>query len=57
MTFNTSLKEEISKKSFNLVDGNAEVAAYLIALGKITKKEITITSENFSVIRKIYKEL
>lgn len=57
MTFNTSLKEEISKKGFNLVDGNAEVAAYLIALGKITKKEITITSENFSVIRKIYKEL
>ena len=57
MTFATSLKEEISKKDFNLIDGNAEVSAYLIALGKISKNSISITNENASVTRKIYKEL
>jgi hypothetical protein len=57
MTFATSLKEEMSKKSFNLVDGNAEIAAYLIALAKYSKNQLTITSENASVTRKVYKEL
>ena len=57
MTFTTMLKDEISKKDFNLVDGNAEVIAYLIAIAKFDKNEINITSENASVIRKIYKEL
>ncbi len=57
MTFATSLKEEISKKDFNLSDGNAEIAAYLIALGKFSKTSLTITNENASVTRKIYKEL
>lgn len=57
MTFTTRLKDEISKEDFNLVDGNAEVSAYLIAVGKIDKNVLSITSENASVCRKIYKEL
>ncbi len=57
MTFTTRLKDEISKQDFNLADGNAEVSAYLIAVGKIDKNTITITSENASVCRKAYKEL
>lgn len=57
MTFTTRLKDEISKQDFNLADGNAEVSAYLIAVGKIDKNTITITSENASVCRKVYKEL
>ena len=57
MTFTTAFKEEISKKDFNLIDGNAEVAAYILALGKLSKDSLSITNENASVTRKIYKEI
>ena len=57
MTFTTSLKEEIAKKNLNVTEENAELLAFLLAIGKFTNKTLTITSENASVIRRIYKNL
>ena len=57
MTFTTSLKEEISKLKFNILDDRYELIAFLNCVGKFTKDELLITMENASVTRKIYTEL
>jgi hypothetical protein len=56
MTFTTSLKEELSKIDLSLYEARCELEAFIKSTGKI-KKEITITLENASVARKIYKDI
>ena len=43
MTFTTSLKEEISKLKFNILDDRYELIAFLNCVGKFTKDELLIT--------------
>lgn len=57
MTFNTSLKEEISKNEYSLIEARCELEAFIKSNSKITNKSITITVENASVARKIYKNI
>lgn len=57
MTFNTSLKEEISKNEYSLNEARCELEAYIKCNSKITNKNITITLENASVARKLYKDI
>ena len=57
MTFNTSLKEEISKNEYSLIEARCELEAFIKCNSKITNKNITITVENASVARKIYKNI
>lgn len=57
MTFNTSLKEEISKQEINPIEHRYELLAFLNCVAKISKDEILITMENASVTRRIYKEI
>ncbi len=56
MTFTTSLKEEIAKQDINDIESRYELVAFMNCLVKITDC-ITITLENASVARKIYKEI
>lgn len=56
MTFTTSLKEEIAKQDINVIESQWELIAFMKSCAKIGK-EITITLENASVARKIYKEI
>ena len=57
MTFNTSLKDEISKNIYSSVDACSELSAFVRCNSKITSKQIIITLENASVARKIYKDI
>ena len=57
MTFNTSLKDEISKNIYSSVDACSELSAFVRCNSKITSKQINITLENASVARKIYKDI
>jgi DNA-binding protein WhiA len=57
MTFTISLKEEISKRESNMVEENSELLAYLLAVGKFSNNLLTLTNENASVTRRIYKDL
>ncbi len=57
MTFTTVLKEEIAKQDINVLESRYELISFLSCVAKISSKEITITLENASVARKIYKEL
>ena len=57
MTFNTSLKEEISKNEYSLIDARCELEAFIKCNSKISSKSIIITVENASVARKIYKDI
>lgn len=57
MTFNTSLKDEISKNVYFSVDACSELSAFVRCNSKITSKQIIITLENASVARKIYKDI
>ena len=57
MTFNTSLKDEISKNVYSSVDACSELSAFVRCNSKITPKQIIITLENASVARKIYKDI
>lgn len=56
MTFTTSLKEEISNISEGVNEARIELEAFIKCSAKI-RKEITITLENASVARKIYKDI
>ncbi len=56
MTFTTMLKEELSKFELNNLEKRAETLAYLRLIGKFNSS-IIVTSENASVIRKIYLNL
>ena len=57
MTFTTSLKEEMSKTDFSIVEAQNELISFLNCLGKFSKDELIITMENASVARRIYKEI
>ena len=57
MTFTTSLKEEMSKTDFSIVEAEYELMSFLNCLGKFSKDELIITLENASVARRIYKEI
>ena len=57
MTFTTSLKEEMSKTDFSIVEAQNELMSFLNCLGKFSKDELIITMENASVARRIYKEI
>ena len=56
MTFTTSLKEEISKNDCNLIEAQFELEGFFRCLAKINN-EITLTTENAAVARKIYKDI
>ena len=57
MTFTTSLKEEMSKTDFSIVEAQNELISFLNCLGKFSRDELIITMENASVARRIYKEI
>lgn len=56
MTFTIFLKEEISKKDFNINESLYELEGFIKCCAKI-KKEIILTLENASVARKIYRDI
>ncbi len=57
MTFTTSLKEEITKNDINSMEARYELMAFLNCTAKFSKDEISITLENASIARRIYKEI
>ena len=57
MTFTTSLKEEISKNDFNILEARYELMAILNCIGKFDNSKIDIIVENASIARRIYKEI
>ena len=57
MTFTTSLKEEISKNDFNIIEARYELIAFLNCIAKYDSDDISITVENASIARRIYKEI
>jgi len=56
MTFTTRIKEEITKNSINNLEARCELAGLIRYNSKISKT-ITITLENASVARRIYKNI
>lgn len=54
MTFTTRIKEEISKESYNILEAEKILAAFIRYNSKVDE-EIIITLENCSVTRYIYK--
>lgn len=56
MTFTTSLKEEIAKHEINSIESRYELMAFLNSVAKFNKDEISLTLENASIARRIYKE-
>ena len=57
MSFSTSIKEEITKNEQTNIDYLLELAAYIRYSGQIKKDSITLTMENASVARRIYKDI
>ena len=57
MTFTTRIKEEITKNEIDILDSLIELSAYIRYASKISKNKITLTMENASVARRIYKDL
>lgn len=57
MTFTTTLKEEIAKNEFNIIEARYELIAFLNSIAKFQKDEILISLENASIARRIYKEI
>lgn len=57
MSFSTRLKEEITKNSIDRLEIQSELSAIIRYDAKITKEEITLTFENASVARRVYKDL
>ena len=57
MTFTTSLKEEIAKHEINSIESRYELMAFLNSVAKFNKDEISLTLENASIARRIYKEI
>ncbi len=56
MTFTMKLKEEITKKEYNIIEKKIELISYLRYSAKIDKK-IMITTENASIARRLYKSI
>ena len=57
MSFSTSIKEEITKNEQTNIDYLLELSAYVRYTGVINKNIITLTMENASVARRIYKDI
>ena len=57
MTFTTSLKEELTKNDINNLEARFELIAFLNCVAKFNKGEVSITLENASIARRIYKEI
>lgn len=57
ITFTISLKEEIAKNEVNIIEARCELEGFLNSVAKFNKNEISITLENASIARRIYKEL
>ena len=57
MTFTTRIKEEITKNEITILDSLVELSSYIRYASKITKNKITLTMENASVARRIYKDI
>lgn len=57
MSFSTRLKEEITKNSVDRLSIQSELSSIIRYDSKITKDEITLTFENASVARRVYKDL
>ena len=57
MSFSTQLKEEIAKNPIDRLSMQSELSAILRYDAKITKEEITLTFENASVARRVFKDL
>ena len=57
MTFTTRLKEEITKNDIAPLDSLIELAAFVRYSSQIKKNKITLTFENASVARRIYKDI
>jgi hypothetical protein len=57
MTFSARLKEEISSIPINVIEARTELYALLRFIGKFEDNKITVTLENASVARRIYKNI
>ena len=57
MTYTTRLKEEITTNQVDRIGSLVELAAFIRFTGQIKKNKITLTMENASVARRIYKDL
>ncbi len=57
MTFTTRIKEEITKNEITVLESLVELSAYIRYSSKIVKNKITLTMENASVARRIYKDI
>ena len=57
MTFTTTLKEEIAKTDFSIIEAEYELISFLNCIAKFSKDELVITLENASIARRIYKEI
>lgn len=57
MTFSTRMKEEITQNQIGRVEIRSELSAVIRYDAKISKQEISLTFENASVARRIYKDL
>ena len=57
MTFTTTLKEEMSKTDFSIIEAEYEIISFLNCIAKFSKDELVITLENASIARRIYKEI
>ena len=57
MTFTTQIKDEVTKLDLNYLESFNELAAIVRYDGVLLDDKITITSENASVARRIYKSL
>ena len=57
MTFTTRLKEEITKNDISPLESLTELAAFVRYSSQIKKNRITLTFENASVARRIYKDI
>ncbi len=57
MSFTTSVKEEITRKDINKIEALNELSSFIRFTGQIKKDKITLTMENASVARRIYKDI
>lgn len=57
MTFSTRMKEEITKNPISRIEIQSELSAIIRYDAKISKNEISLTFENASVARRVYKDI
>ena len=57
MTFSTKMKEEITKQTINRLEIQYELSAMIRYDAKINKNNITLSFENASVARRVYKNI